>query len=283
MKKKNRLFLLAGYDRDGIIDSSLIYYINCLNKLGDVILIMDSDCDLNELDKIKSQTIYASAVRHGEYDFGSYKRAYIYAKDNNLLNKYDTLYLVNDSVYGPLFDLQNTIKKMEKLGTDAFGLVKNPHHDHPHMQSWFIGCEQSIFLSDWFDKFMHSVTKLQSKGAITRIYEHGFSKIISQNSLTWNCIYTVAGRGIYNKIKKLYNHKMPFMKKNAFPRRGGALGRQILYVLNNIQPNVRNYILENASRIYGRNYINWLLTNNPIKIIFRNIRYAARKIFIEGI
>ena len=45
------------------------------------------------------------ATRHSEYDFGSYKRAYNWAQENLDTAEYEFVYLVNDSVYGPLFDL----------------------------------------------------------------------------------------------------------------------------------------------------------------------------------
>ena len=71
-----RLFLFAGYDKNGIIDDALLMYVSALNKLSDVIVCMDSDCTNDELQKLQNITIHAMAARHGEYDFGSYKRAY---------------------------------------------------------------------------------------------------------------------------------------------------------------------------------------------------------------
>ena len=146
-----RLFLFAGYDADGIIDDSLILYVGALSKLGDVVLCMDSDCNKSQVAKLKPFVLYAAAQRHGEYDFGSYKRAYVWARDNLDLSKYDFVYMVNDSVYGPLFPLKPYFEKMESQNTDAFGLVKNTKASHPHIQSWFIGMRKSVFLSQWFD------------------------------------------------------------------------------------------------------------------------------------
>ena len=144
-----RLFLFAGYNANGVIDDALVYYVRALSKFGDIVLYMDSDCGDTELKKLSKYVLYAHARRHGEYDFGSYKRAYIYAHDAHILGDYDFVYMVNDSVYGPLFDLGDTFNKLERLPTDAFGIVRNPHKTHPHIQSWFIGMRQSVFLSAW--------------------------------------------------------------------------------------------------------------------------------------
>lgn len=281
--KNKRLFLIAGYDAKNQIDESLIHLVRSMSKLGDTVVYMDSDCDEQQISKLSKYTLYCYASRHGEYDFGSYKRAYIWAKNNLNLSDYDFLYLLNDSVYGPLQDTEPFLIKMESLSSDAFGLVCNPHKNHPHIQSWFIGCKQSVFLTNWFDDFMTSITKVADKGCVTKLYEQGFSNMIINHGLSWECLYTVSGRKIYNNVKKLYKRNLPFIKKAAFIRHNGRLGKQILYVLDNVNKETKDCILINAKRTWGEEYINWLLTKNPIKILYRNITYVIKKLFKEGI
>lgn len=280
---KKRLFLFAAYDAKGAITPALVHHIESLSKFGDIIFIMDSDTMPNEINKICKHTLYANGQRHGEYDFGSYKRAYQWAKANVNISDYDYIYLVNDSVYGPLYDMDRYFHAMETSGHDAFGLVKNPHQTHPHIQSWFVGIDKKIFTSGWFDEFMQCITKLQNKGQITSKYEHGLSKLISEHGHTWDCLYSVPGRGIYNKVAHLYKIGIPFIKKVTFTRNHGALGGQIKYILSKIPENTRNAIITSAREQYGDKYMKWLLTRNPIKIAFRNIKHATRKLFIEGI
>ena len=167
------------------------------------------------------------------------------------------------------------------MQTDAFGLVCNPHPEHPHIQSWFIGCTRKVFLTDWFDKFICSVKKQSDKGTVTKLYEQGFSKLVLDHGLKWNCLYSVSGRKIYNNVKRLFQQGLPFIKKAAFTRHNGELGRQILYVLNHTNKNASDVILINAQRVYGEKYINWLLTKNPIKIILRKITYGFSKL-VQG-
>ena len=90
--KPKRLFLFAAYDRNGIIDDALIYYIESLSLLGDIVFIMDSDCTGAELKKVQKHCVYASGTRHNEYDFGSYKRAFNWATKNLKLSDYDFIY-----------------------------------------------------------------------------------------------------------------------------------------------------------------------------------------------
>ena len=174
----DRLFLFAGFNKDCIIDDALVYYVKNLSRYGDVILCMDCDCPKKETEKLKNYTIHTIAKRHGEYDFGSYKRCFKYAKDKKLLNKYDYVYLVNDSVFGPMFDIKQTIKNIESLKTDAAGIVISNHKTHSFMESWFVRLNKKIFLSTWFDAFMNSVKKETNKDDVTIKYEHGLSNLI---------------------------------------------------------------------------------------------------------
>ena len=274
----DRLFLFAGYDKNCIIDDALIYYVHTLSKYGDVILCMDSDCSDTEIQKINQYTIKTIAKRHGEYDFGSYKRAFQYARDNDLLKNYDIVYMVNDSVFGPMIDIYNTIENIEKLPTDAAGIVISKHKTHKFMESWFVRLNTKIFMSDWFDKFMANVTKEENKDIITVKYEHGLTNLIKNHDCSCSGIYEFYGRFTYNNPKSLFKHGCPFVKKASFIRHNGACGKQIKYILNHSEPNVVRKVMTTANRVYEKTYIDKFLTYNPIKILIRNITYLIKKI-----
>lgn len=278
MSRKKRLFLFAGYDKDGIIDDALIHYVSSLVKFGDIIVCMDSDCSKSETDKLKKYTIHTITQRHGEYDFGSYKRCYQYARDNKMLDKYDTIYLVNDSVFGPMFDMTNVIENIEKIPTDAAGLVVSKHKTHKFMESWFIRLNKKVFLSDWFDEFISNVKHEELKQIITIKYEHGLTNVIKNNGCSWAGLYEFYGRYTYNNPKKLFIKGCPFVKKSSFIRHYGDCGSEIQYILNHADQLATKSVLATANRVYGEKYMNKFLTNNPIKIFTRKIKYLIQKI-----
>lgn len=276
MTRANRLFLFAGYDREGIIDNGLVYHVKSLSKLGDIIVCMDSDCSNKELSKLSPYTLAIFGKRHGEYDFGSYKRAYNYAKQNKLLQKYNYIYMVNDSVYGPLYNLEPILKKLESFETDVFGIVKSKHRVYAPIESWFIGMKTKIAKTKWFEKFITSVKQLNTKNSVTVLYENGFTDLINKHNISWKCALNLHGRATYNRVKYIYKHGCPFVKKGSFTRHNGALGNQVNYVLN--KSDAKNVILSSANRVYGEKYMTWFLTSNPIKIIHRKITYTIQKI-----
>ena len=199
MSDKKRLFLFAAYDPNGKIGHALTYYVRTLQSFGDVAFCMDNKFSEHEIKKLKMHPMSVFITRHKEYDFGSYKRSFQHVRDNGLLENYEYIYLVNDSVFGPMFNISKLIHKMETISTDAVGIIESKHKTHSFMESWFIRLNKKIFLSPWFDEFISSVQKEQRKSMITVKYEHGLTKLIEQHGCSWSCVYTVRGRKTYNK------------------------------------------------------------------------------------
>ena len=119
--KPKRVTLFAGYDKDGIIDKYVIYFIKQLSRFSDVYYLCDYNLKYSELKKLKEYTKGAWGFCHGEYDFGSYKRL-----ANNLIGwenikKYDEVMLINDSSY-LLKPLDDVFDKMNKKSCSWWGL-----------------------------------------------------------------------------------------------------------------------------------------------------------------
>lgn len=251
-----RLFLFAAYDRDGIVDDTLTYYLGELSKLGDLVVVMDNDATDNELAKIKSipNVLYAAATRHGEYDFGSYKRAYQYARDNKILENYDWIYLVNDSVLGPLYDITPILNDLESRGVDLTGMISYSEKYVPeHVQSWFVGITQRVATADFFNDFLSGVKYEQGKATICckyefqlsiRILRHGFkmSTYLKPSDFDGRkCHY------MYHEPLKTLKLGMPFIKKTVAHR---VLGQHFVlqYPDNN---NLIDMFNKWATRIFG--------------------------------
>ena len=134
---QKRLFLFAGYDKDGIIDDALVHYARAVSEFGDIVLCMDSDCPTSEMGKLKKYTLHTIATRHGEYDFGSYKRGYMWLSEHGILDKCDELLLCNDSCYGPLRPFKEVFNTMSKKDCDFWGLLSNTENQY-RLQSYFL-------------------------------------------------------------------------------------------------------------------------------------------------
>ncbi len=224
----NRLCIFAHWDRDNIIDDYVVYYLNALKDVCNQIIFV-SDCDLeqNEIDKINNIVDYCIAEKHGEYDFGSYKRGYFFALDKELI--FDELILVNDSVYGPFYPLKPIFEKMQKQRCDFWGMTANRYGIadvdtllciklvvQSHIQSYFLVFRKTVLNSNIFYDFMKSIKKENSKNEIIKKYEIGLSQILYKSnfkSATYIKKYKFVNNSTIFKWDKLIkNDKYPFIK-----------------------------------------------------------------------
>ncbi len=213
-----RLFIFAGFDKDNIIDNTVIYYVNVLSKLGDVIFVMDNDLPKSEMKKISKipNVLYANALRHQEYDFGSYKRGYLWAKENKILNKYDWVYFVNDSVYGPLYNLNPILTNLESSDADLIGMTANRDNITPwHVQSWFVGFDKKVFTKAFFDNFMQKITRIPNKMNLVLKYEVGLSWLIIRNGFKAQVVLDAENNNVYDDPRSALVNGVPFVKKTA--------------------------------------------------------------------
>jgi lipopolysaccharide biosynthesis protein len=215
-----RLFIFAGYDSDGVIDSALLHYISALSGVGDVVFCMDNAAPESELARVREipNVLYAAAQRHAEYDFGSYKRGYAWAAQRGILDGYDWVYFANDSVYGPIKDLEPYLVGLEEKNTDITGMYYAVGGPHPnYIQSWFFGLGKNVALADWVAEFFNNVTRQNGKEDVVAKYEIGFSTAARENNCSIG--YFISGAENNDCMRhplRTLQQGLPFIKKNPF-------------------------------------------------------------------
>ena len=269
-----RLFLFAFYDPHGVVGEAALRYLEALHALGDIVLATDCDLRPDEAEKLAPLVVSFQAARHGEYDFGSYKRAFLQAD----LAGYDFVYLVNDSVVGPLNPLEPFLRRMEVLGADAFGLVLNPSRHGRHLQSWFIGLKPSVFRSSWFREFLGGVEALGRKEDVCLRYENGLARLLEAHSASYTGLWKLRGKAVYNAVERLSRQRFPFLKKSAFTRHGGSLGPAVTKALSAAEPSMADAIVADLDRLYGEDYRRTFLKAGRFQAAGRYLRYLFGKI-----
>ena len=269
-----RLFLFAFYDPQGIVGEAALRYLEALHDLGDIVLATDCDLQPGGADKLAPLVLSFQAARHGEYDFGSYKRAFQQAD----LTGYDVVYLVNDSVVGPFYPLEPYLQRMETLDTEAFGLVLNPSRKNRHLQSWFIGLKPSVFLADWFREFMASITAVGRKEDVCNRYENGLARLLEAHSIPYAGLYELRGKSVYNAVGRLYAKGFPFLKKSAFTRHGGSLGPAVARVLGAAEPEMTQAVVADMDRLFGESYRRRFLALGRLQAAGRYLHYLFGKV-----
>ena len=207
-KEPKRITLFAGYDLEGIIDETVIYFLEELSKYSDVYYCCDYDLEKKELKKIEHCVKNAWGVRHGEYDFGSYKMLAKYLVGWENIKKYDEVLLVNDSSY-LLKPLDEVFAKMDKKKCSWWGMQATkgtfPRKNVPsnklihkipmetikkdylmkyeeddiydfHVGSYFLAFRKPILEAGLLENILNNVSKEYNKTNIILKYEVGTTR-----------------------------------------------------------------------------------------------------------
>ena len=228
-KQYKRLAIFASFNKDGLIADYVIYYLQGLKKVVDgIIFVTDNPILPLELEKIKDLVIYAQCERHEEYDFGSYKRGYLWAQEKGLLDDADELVLCNDSCYGPVYPFEHMFEEMRKRKCDFWGVISNTDFKF-HLQSYFYVFNKAIIKSEVVLKFLKKVKKEKSFWDVVYKYEFELTDCLLQQGFKCDAFLpnntpeiksAICRSGHCNKtvfpLTLIKNYSIPLIKVKCF-------------------------------------------------------------------
>jgi rhamnosyltransferase len=172
MNTINRAVILVHYDRDNQVDDYVYAYITSLKECTThLVFVSTANLKESQIEKLNLQCDKVIIRDNIGYDFMSYK----IALESFNYAKYDEVLICNDSVYGPLYPMQNLFETMQSQKCDFWGITDNTDMGY-HIQSYFMLVKKPILQSDTFKNFWEQVEVLNNKDEIIKRYEIGFSQ-----------------------------------------------------------------------------------------------------------
>ena len=121
--KKKRLIIFVFYDKEGIVDNYVRYYIKSLMEVADrFIIISNTSLDKKNQDLLMEYTQEVYVRSNQGFDMGAYKYVLENVLDLDEINTYDEIVLSNDTCYGPLVPFSHIFAKMETRVADFWGI-----------------------------------------------------------------------------------------------------------------------------------------------------------------
>lgn len=148
---RKRITLVAGYDAKGVVHDYVVYLVRALSQVSDVYYFCDCEPDSAELAKLDGIAKWCGGEHHGRYDFGSWGML-IDRLGWDQLSSCDELLIVNDSIYGPMFDISDVLMEMDRSDCDFWGITANSQISY-HIQSYFMGFKKNVLHSNIFREF----------------------------------------------------------------------------------------------------------------------------------
>lgn len=251
-KVRHRVAVFASYSDDGVLPPQVIPYLVGLKLMtSTIVVVFDNDLLPGEKDKLGGLATHVITGRHGEYDFGSYKRGYAYAREAGLLESADDLILCNDSCFGPVGSFKPMFAEMDARGLDFWGATDS-HEISYHVQSFFVVLSRPAFKSGAFQKFILGIKKQENAKQVTNKYEIGLTKSLLDAGY--------AGGGFTeNNSAGIHKNDLSYDNITLFPSYSMSRGLPLIKVKSLRDPSINSdgisrslkYLKEKDPSLYG--------------------------------
>lgn len=228
----NRILYFVHYHKYGGLSDHVIYLLKNVRVLyARIVVILNSPLSETQRDKLSEFCDEILLRENKGFDFGAWKDAIL--KDGwEELSQYDNLTLMNDTCFGPVFDLEDIYLRMEEKDIDFWGLTNNKndkfgmpgtHRPIPeHIQSYCICFKQRVVSSESFKAFWENVKYENKIEKVIQEYETQFTKTLTKAGFRYSVFFDKAD---FPEIKSdlavrrpdlCLKFKVPFLKVKSF-------------------------------------------------------------------
>ena len=182
---RRTLVLFAHFDPQGIVDPYVVYYVKALHAVGATIVFVSGSPSLTPESVVPIREFCAGIYtrRTLSLDFGSWHLAWCILRERGWsLDQFDRLVIANDSVYGPLFPLDEMWGSFQ--GADMYGAVESTELLTSHLQSFFLAWDLNERTRPFLNNFWNSFQYIVHKRVLIWRYEVGLSRRARRAGLT---------------------------------------------------------------------------------------------------
>jgi rhamnosyltransferase len=229
---KNILFFVH-YNKYDLLLDYVLYLLEHIKQLYNRIIFISNSKIPDSRKDLLSPLCHSIIIRENKgFDFGAWKEALI-KEGWDKLSGYDTLTLMNDTCFGPMFDLEAVYIHMNNQKTDFWGLTNHRKTRNyklsnyklipEHIQSYLMCFNKKVIQSPAFRSFWENVDYIQKIETVIRLYETQFTSVLLKAGFKYSVFFdTVNLREIdYENIptshpELILKNKVPLLKIKSF-------------------------------------------------------------------
>ena len=242
-----RLLLYVHFNKYNRVSSHVYYQLTQMRPLfSRVVFITNSHLSQENQDKLRRQKLMDDFLQRENigFDFAAWRDGMNHIGFDNL-DSYDIVTVMNDTCFGPLWDVKEHYLSYEKQDEiDFWGLTNNraTKQFKEHIQSYFITFKKAVIQSEAFHNFWENI---QNHADIQRViddYETQVTTTLLDAGFQYDVVFDTtkedashmlhADFSYYNPTAIL-NHRVPFIKVKAIDNNQHITP----YLLNDIQKN----------------------------------------------
>ena len=241
-----RLLLYVHYNKYDELSGHVLYQLEQLRPLFSKLIVI-SNSQLTESATLTLKELGIDEVIQREnlgFDFAAWRDGMAHIGFEHLTD-FDSVTLMNDTCFGPLWDITDIVEEFEKRpNVDFWGMTnfrKTKYFDE-HLQSYFMFFKKHVVASEAFQKFWTSIKTFTDVQDVIDNYETRVTSVLLEAGYRYDAVFnTIAEEAgdlihpdfsYYRPISTL-EHKVPFIKLKAFTD-NEKKGRLLLDYLANL-------------------------------------------------
>lgn len=241
-----RLLLYVHYNKYDELSGHVLYQLEQLRPLFSKLIVI-SNSQLTESATLTLKELGIDEVIQREnlgFDFAAWRDGMDHVGFEHLTD-FDSVTLMNDTCFGPLWDITDIVEEFEKRpNVDFWGMTnfrKTKYFDE-HLQSYFMFFKKHVVASEAFQKFWTSIKTFTDVQDVIDNYETRVTSVLLEAGYRYDAVFnTIAEEAgdlihpdfsYYRPISTL-EHKVPFIKLKAFTD-NEKKGRLLLDYLANL-------------------------------------------------
>ena len=159
----SRALILAHYDPDGLIDPHVLYALEAYRPVFEHITLVSVSA--GHLPQGREHLVDTLIARDNVgYDFFSWKVGFNALADKD---RFFEVVFANDSVYGPLFDVEHALLAPKVKDADFWGLTSSMAGGW-HIQSYFFAMRHRLLRSEAAQRYWDNVRSLTYKADVIK-------------------------------------------------------------------------------------------------------------------
>jgi lipopolysaccharide biosynthesis protein len=183
-----KVAIVAHFHRRGAVHEHVARYLASLAEAGLSVVLVSNSGRLTAEAKATLRPLCAAVLirRNIGYDFGAWREAI----EHFGLPRPDTemLVLANDSVYGPLQPLRETLDRIRLEEAPVWGLTESWQTGY-HLQSYFLAFGPRALQSEAWAQFWKRVRPAPSKHWVIRQYEVGLTQAMIRGGFDCKAVW----------------------------------------------------------------------------------------------
>lgn len=209
----SRILLYVHFNKKNELSEYITFQLNALQPLFEKIVFI-SNSKLSVLDRSRIKEICNDVIERENigYDFAAWRDGIRHIGWSSL-SKYDSVTLMNDTCFGPVYPVEDMYLTMEKANVDFWGVTDHrfssrgmpgtggivPHH----IQSYMTVFNANVVKSRAFQNFWNNVNDYDDVEKVIQDYETQLTGVLSNAKFTWSIFFDTDA---YSKKYKIKTH-----------------------------------------------------------------------------